>query len=145
MVEKTLAIIKPDAVAQKQTGKIIDMIEQKGFEIVRMHKMKLSKEDAKTFYAVHRERPFFGELTEFIVSGPIVILVLKKENAIKDWRTLMGATNPADAKSGTIRKLFGTSISLNVVHGSDAPETAQQELGLFFPDLVEDNNENNES
>ncbi len=139
MTERTFTIIKPDAVQAKHTGKIIDMIEQQGFEILRMHKVVLTKKDAEMFYDVHKERPFFKELIEFVISGPIILLALEKENAIKSWRDLMGATDPAQAQEGTIRKLFGTSISANAVHGSDAPETAQQELGLFFPDLVENN------
>lgn len=142
MTERTFTIIKPDAVQAKHTGKIIDMIEQQGFEILRMHKVVLTKKDAEMFYDVHKERPFFKELIEFVISGPIILLALEKENAIKSWRDLMGATDPAQAQEGTIRKLFGTSISANAVHGSDAPETAQQELGLFFPDLRVENNQN---
>ncbi len=145
MTERTFTIIKPDAVQAKHTGKIIDMIEQQGFEILRMHKVKLTKKGAEMFYDVHKERPFFNELIEFVISGPIIILALEKDDAIKSWRHLMGATDPAQAQEGTIRKLFGTSISANAVHGSDAPETAQQELGLFFPDLVENNPNDNEA
>lgn len=134
-MERTLAIIKPDAVSSKLTGKIIDMIEQHGFNIVRMQKLRMAPEHGKTFYAVHKDRPFYNELVEFISSGPVVVMALEKDNAIKDWRTLMGATNPAQADEGTIRKLFAQSISKNVVHGSDAPETAQQEIRFFFHDL----------
>jgi nucleoside-diphosphate kinase len=135
MIERTFAMIKPDAIKAKQIGKIIDMIEQHGFEILRMQKTQLSKKQAETFYAIHKERPFFKELVEFIVSGPVIIMTLEKNNAIADWRNLMGATDPVKAAPGTIRKLYGTSIGTNVVHGSDAPETATIELGLFFPDL----------
>lgn len=134
-VERTFAIIKPDAVAAKNSGKIIDMIEAHGFNIVGMRKMQLTKELAEKFYAVHSARPFFGELTSFISSGPVIVMVLEKENAIADWRKLMGETNPANAAAGTLRKLFGTNIGDNAVHGSDAAETASFELGLFFPDL----------
>jgi nucleoside-diphosphate kinase len=135
MVEKTFAMIKPDAVKNKVVGKIITMIEDNGFDIVRMKKVVLDADKATEFYAVHKERPFFGELVEFVTSGPVIIMALEKENAIKAWRDLMGATNPADAAEGTIRKKFGTSIGNNVVHGSDAPETAKTELALMFPDL----------
>ncbi len=135
MVEKTFAMIKPDAVKHKVVGKIITMIEDHGFDIVRMRKVVIDADKATEFYAVHKDRPFFGELTEFITSGPVVIMALEKENAIKAWRDLMGATNPADAAEGTIRKKFGTSIGNNAVHGSDAPETAKTELALMFPDL----------
>ena len=135
MAERTFAIIKPDAVAAKNSGKIIDLIEQKGFTILRLHKVMLPKESAEVFYAVHKDKPFFQELVEFISSGPIMILALEKDNAIKDWRELMGATNPEEASEGTIRKLYGTNIGHNATHGSDAPETAAQEVGLFFPDL----------
>lgn len=134
-MERTLAIIKPDAVSAKLSGKIIDMIEQNGFNILRMQKLRMAPEHGKAFYAVHKDRPFYNELVEFITSGPVVVMVLEKEHAIKDWRTLMGATNPAQADQGTIRKLFAESISKNVVHGSDAPETAAQEIRFFFHDL----------
>lgn len=134
-MEYTFAMIKPDAVAAKNSGKIIDAIEHHGFEIVRMEKVEILADKAKNFYGVHKERPFFAELVEFITSGPVIIMALQKENAIKAWRDLMGATNPAQAAEGTIRKKFGTSIGNNAVHGSDAPETAKFELGLFFPDL----------
>lgn len=134
-MERTLAIIKPDAVSRNLTGKIVDMIEQKGFNIVRMQKLRMAPEHGKAFYAVHKDRPFYNELVEFITSGPVVVMALEKENAIKDWRTLMGATNPDQADEGTIRKIFAESISRNVVHGSDAPETAAQEIRFFFHDL----------
>jgi len=134
-MERTFAMIKPDAVAAKNSGKIIDMIEAHGFTILRMEKVEVRADKAKTFYAVHKERPFFGELVEFVSSGPVIIMALEKDNAIKAWRDLMGATNPAQAAEGTVRKKFGTSIGNNAVHGSDAADTAKFELGLFFPDL----------
>ena len=133
--ETTFAIIKPDAVRTGNTGSIIDLIELNDFEIVGMEKKHLTKKDAETFYAVHKKRPFFKDLVEYMTSGPIVILALKKENAIKDWRTLMGATDPLKAEVGTIRKMFGTDITENATHGSDAPETAATELKLFFPNI----------
>lgn len=131
-MEKTFAMIKPDAVAAKNAGKIIDLIEQNGFNIVRMHKVQLTKEGAEKLYAVHKERPFFGEMVEFITSGPIVIMALERENAVQAWRDLMGATDPKNAAEGTIRKLFGASIGNNAAHGSDSQENAQAELNLFF-------------
>jgi len=135
MKEITLAIIKPDAIQAKNSGKIIDLIEQHGFEIIDMHKVWLKKEKVQAFYAVHKDRPFFQELVAFVISKPVIIMALTKENAIKDWRKLMGTTDPAQAEEGTIRKLFGTNISLNAVHGSDSPQTAKQELSLFFSEL----------
>lgn len=138
MTERTLAIIKPDAVETKKTGAIIDRIERSGFKIRAMKRVKLRKKQAEGFYAVHKERPFFASLTEFMSSGPSVVLVLEAEDAIKKWRTLMGATNPANADAGTIRKEFAESIERNATHGSDAPETAAYEIGYFFAgvDLV---------
>lgn len=130
--EITFAMIKPDAVRAKNSGKIIDIIEKNGFEILRLHKIMLDKEGAEGFYAVHKDRPFFGELVEFVASGPVIIMALSKENAIQDWRKLMGATDPSKAEAGTLRKLFGTDISNNAVHGSDSQETANQELEYFF-------------
>jgi len=135
-MERTFAMIKPDAVAAHNSGKIIDIIEGCGFAILAMEKTKLSKEQAQTFYAVHSERPFFEELVDFVTSGPVIIMCLEKDNAIKAWRDLMGATDPANADQGTLRKLFGTDVGHNATHGSDAPETAKQELTLFFPDLA---------
>lgn len=132
MLEQTFAILKPDVVKAGNTGKVIDMIEANGFEILRMQKGQLTKEMGEIFYDVHREKPFFGELVSFIASGPVVVMALQKENAIADWRKLMGSTNPKDAEEGTVRKRFGTSIGNNAVHGSDAPETAMRELSLFF-------------
>ncbi len=134
-IEKTLAIIKPDATARGITGKIIDRIEQEGFTIRAMRKLSLSKEDAQAFYAVHRERPFFDSLTEFMSSGPVVVLCLEREGAIAKWREVMGATNPADAAEGTLRKLYAVDLEKNSVHGSDAPETAAEETAFFFSGL----------
>ena len=135
-MEKTLAIIKPDAVSARHTGMIINLIELNKFEIKGMKKTQLTRAQAEAFYAVHKERSFFGELVDYMISGPVVIMALEKENAILEWRDLMGATNPAKAAPGTIRKMFGTSIGSNATHGSDAPETAQAEVAFFFPELV---------
>jgi len=137
-MERTLAIIKPDAVANKNVGEIIARIEKEGFRIVAMRQLQLSKRDAEGFYAVHAERPFFGDLTAFMSSGPAVVLCLEADGAIKKWRTLMGATNPADADEGTLRKQFATNIEKNACHGSDAPETAAVEIAYYFPgvDLI---------
>ena len=135
MAEKTYAMIKPDAVKAKNVGKIIDMIEQNGFTIVRMEKMKLGREKAEQFYGAHKEKPFFEELVTNIISGPIVALVLEKDNAIQEWRKLIGDVDSKKAAPGTIRQQFGTDIALNAAHGSDAPETAQQEIKLIFPGL----------
>lgn len=134
-MERTFAMIKPDAVAAKNAGKIIDLIEQNGFTIVGMRKMTIDKAKAEQFYAVHKERPFFGELVSFVTSGPVVVMALEKDNAVKAWRDLMGATDSRKADKGTIRNLFGTDIGKNAAHGSDAAETAKTELALFFPEL----------
>ncbi len=131
-MEQTLAIIKPDAVAARHTGRIIARIEEAGFQIRAMRQLHLSPKQAEGFYAVHRQRPFFGSLTAFMASGPVVVLALEAEDAIKKWRGLMGATDPAKADAGTLRKEFGRSIENNATHGSDAPETAAFELGYFF-------------
>lgn len=131
-MERTFAIIKPDAVERRLAGTIIDRIEANGFTIVGMKKIKLSKEQAGGFYCVHRERPFFGELCDFMSRSPVIVLCLEKENAIADWRKLMGATNPANAEPGTIRRDFALSLSENSAHGSDAPETAAFEIAYFF-------------
>lgn len=131
-MERTLAIIKPDAVAAGHAGKIIAMIEEAGFHILALRKQRLSRAEAEGFYAVHKGRPFFEELVEFMTEGPVVLMALERENAIAGWRELMGATNPEKAEAGTIRKLFGTNIGRNASHGSDAPETAAFELGWFF-------------
>jgi nucleoside-diphosphate kinase len=137
-MESTLAIIKPDAVAAGSTGTIIQRIEQSGFQIRAMRMRHLSKAEAEGFYAVHRQRPFFGSLTTFMSSGPVVVIALQAPEAITKWRTLMGATDPAKADPGTIRKEFAQSIEKNATHGSDAPETAAYEIGYFFAgvDLV---------
>jgi nucleoside-diphosphate kinase len=135
MSERTLAIIKPDAVAARQAGKILQRIEDAGFQIRAMRQVNLTKPEAEGFYAVHRERPFFASLTGFMSSGPAIVLALEAPDAIKKWRTLMGATDPAKADAGTLRKDFGTSIEYNATHGSDAPETAAYELGYFFPGI----------
>ena len=138
MIERTLAIIKPDAVKRKLTGLIIQRIEVAGFKIRAMKRVKLRKKQAEGFYAVHRERPFFGSLTDFMSSGASVVLVLEAEDAIRKWRALMGATDPAKAEEGTLRRDLAESIERNVTHGSDAPETAAYEIGYFFAgvDLV---------
>lgn len=130
-------MIKPDAVASKNSGKIIDMIEHNGFEVVRLQKVIIAKDLAEEFYSVHKERPFFGELVEFVTSAPVIIMALHKDDAIGSWRELIGATDPSKAAEGTIRQLFGTSIGNNAVHGSDSSATAVTELELFFPDLFE--------
>ena len=135
MTERTLAIIKPDAVERRLAGKIIQRIEDEGFQIRAMRKVSLSKSQAEGFYAVHRERPFFGSLTAFMSSGPCVVLALRAPDAIKKWRALMGATDPAKAEPNTLRKEFGASIEHNATHGSDAPETAAFELAYFFPGI----------
>jgi nucleoside-diphosphate kinase len=134
-MELTFAIIKPDAVAAKFTGRILQRIEDEGFQIRAMRMRHLSRTEAEGFYAVHRERPFFGSLTAFMSSGPVVVLALEAPDAIRKWRTLMGATDPAKAEAGTLRKEFGRSIENNATHGSDAPETAAFELGYFFPGI----------
>ena len=131
-MERTFAIIKPDAVASKKAGQILARIEAAGFTVRAMRLHHLTKKEAEGFYAVHRERPFFGELTTFMSSGPAVLLALEAPDAIKKWRDLMGATDPGKADAGTLRKEFGTSIGNNATHGSDAPETAAFELGYFF-------------
>ena len=132
-MQRTLAIIKPDAIAARQAGRIIDRIEQAGFQIRAMRMLRLSRPEAEGFYAVHRERPFFPSLTAFMASGPVVVLALEAEDAIARWRTLMGATDPSKADAGTLRREFGRSIERNATHGSDALETAAFELGYFFP------------
>jgi nucleoside-diphosphate kinase len=131
-MERTLAIIKPDAVEARQAGRIIQRIEEAGFRIKAMRVRQLSVREAEGFYAVHRERPFFKSLTAFMSRGPVVVMALEAPDAIKKWRTLMGATDPAKADPGTLRKEFGTSIENNATHGSDAPDTAAFEIGYFF-------------
>jgi nucleoside-diphosphate kinase len=134
-MELTFAIIKPDAVAARQSGKIIQRIEEAGFQIRAMRLRRLTQHEAEGFYAVHRERPFFASLTRFMSSGPVIVMALEAPDAIKKWRALMGATDPAKADPGTLRKEFGASIENNATHGSDAPETAAFELGYFFRGL----------
>ncbi len=131
-VERTFGIIKPDAVANGYTGAIISLIQSNGFKIVGLKQRRISKSEAEAFYAVHKERPFYSSLVTFMSEGPVVTLVLEREDAIKKWRDVMGATNPANAAEGTIRKQFAESIERNAVHGSDAPETAAQEIPFFF-------------
>ncbi len=134
-IERTLAIIKPDAVGRGLTGEILSRIHAAKFQIVAIKSLRLTKTEAEGFYAVHRERPFFGELTDFMSSGKAVVLVLEAENGIAKWRETMGATDPAKAAPGTIRKELGTSIQYNCTHGSDAPATAAFEIGYFFAGL----------
>jgi nucleoside-diphosphate kinase len=131
-MERTFAIIKPDAVASRKAGKILARIEDSGFAVRAMRLQHLTKREAEGFYAVHRERPFFGALTDFMSSGPCVLLALEAPDAILKWRATMGPTDPAKAEPGTLRRDFGTSIERNATHGSDAPETAAFELGYFF-------------
>ena len=134
-MERTLAIIKPDAVSRRLAGRILQRIEEAGFEILAMRMVRLSGAQAEGFYDVHRERQFFKSLTEFMSSGPAVVLALQAPDAIRKWRDLMGATDPAKAGAGTLRREFGASIERNATHGSDAPETAAFELGYFFPGI----------
>ena len=131
-MERTLAIIKPDAVGKRLTGEILARIEQAGFRVCALRLVHLTRAQAEGFYHVHRERPFFPGLTEFMSSGPCLVMCLEAEDAIRRWRDLMGATDPAKAAPGTLRKDFGASIDNNATHGSDAPETAAFELGYFF-------------
>jgi nucleoside-diphosphate kinase len=131
----TLTIIKPDAVAAGHTGKIIDHIIQAGFQVLAMKLMHQTPETAGKFYEVHKERPFYGDLVKFMSSGPCVPMVLKKDNAVEDFRKLIGATNPANAEEGTIRKLYAQSIEANAIHGSDSDENAHREAHFYFSDL----------
>jgi len=131
-IERTFSIIKPDATARNLTGAINATIEGAGLRIIAQRRMRISREQAETFYAVHRERPFFRELVEFMTSGPVIVQVLEGENAIARYREIMGATDPAKAAPGTIRKVHAKSLGENSVHGSDAPDTAQQEIAQFF-------------
>ena len=131
-VERTFAIIKPDAVKARKAGRILARIEDAGFTIRALRLTHLTKAEAEGFYAVHRARPFFASLTDFMSSGPCIVMVLEAPDAIKKWRTLMGATDPAKADAGTLRKEFGASIEHNATHGSDAPETAAFEVAYFF-------------
>jgi nucleoside-diphosphate kinase len=131
-IERTFSIIKPDATSRNLTGAINAMIEQAGLRIIAQKRVRISREQAETFYAVHHERPFFGDLVDFMISGPVVVQVLEGENAIAKYREVMGATDPAKAAEGTIRKVHAKSIGENSVHGSDAPDTAQKEIAQFF-------------
>jgi nucleoside-diphosphate kinase len=131
-MERTFAIIKPDAVARGQAGQILAMVEASGFKVRALRMLQMTQAHAEGFYAVHRERPFFRSLVTFMTEGPVIVMALEREDAVKVWRELMGATNPANAAEGTIRKRFATSVERNCVHGSDAPETAAVELGFFF-------------
>ena len=132
MAQRTFSIVKPDAVRKRFTGAILAEIDKAGFQIVAIKKASISKEQAEGFYYVHKERPFFNDLTTFMSSGPLFLMVLEKENAIADLRKLMGATNPANAEEGTIRKKFAESLGQNAIHGSDAEDTAAFEIGYFF-------------
>ena len=131
-LERTFSIIKPDATRRNLTGKVTAMLEDAGLRVVASKRIRMSKEQAEGFYAVHRERPFFNDLVSFMISGPVVVQVLEGENAVAKNREVMGATNPEKAEAGTIRKEFATNIERNAVHGSDAPETAREEIAFFF-------------
>jgi nucleoside-diphosphate kinase len=135
MTERTLAIIKPDAVKKKVTGKIIQRIEDEGFDIIRMEMKQLTKQEAEGFYIVHEDKPFYSSLTDFMSSGKIIVMVLEGENAISKWRNVMGATDPAVAEPGSLRHTYGFSVERNAAHGSDAPATAQWEINYFFKDI----------
>lgn len=132
MLQRTLCIIKPDAVKKNIQGKIIQKISDSGFRILGMRMLKLSSEAAGKFYEVHKERPFYGELVSFMTSGPVIVIALEKENAVQDYRTLIGATDPAEAAEGTIRKLYADSKSENAVHGSDSEENGKIEVAFYF-------------
>jgi nucleoside-diphosphate kinase len=134
-LQKTFSIIKPDAVATGKAGKILSLIEENGFRIVALRMTKLSQSQAEGFYAVHRERPFYGSLVKFMTEGPVIVMALEREDAVKKLREVMGATNPANAADGTVRKLYAESIERNAIHGSDAPETAAEELKYFFTSI----------
>ena len=138
LMERTFSMIKPDAVAAGQAGEILAMIEQAGFRIVNLRMIRITESQARGFYAVHREKPFFAGLVKFITEGPVIAMALEREDAIRKLRDVMGATNPANAAEGTIRKRFASDIERNCIHGSDAPETAETELRFFFStaDLV---------
>ncbi len=131
-MERTFSIIKPDAVASGHTGAILSLIEKEGFKVRGLRMTRLAKAQAEEFYAVHRERPFYSSLVTFMTEGPVVAMVLERDDAVKKLREVMGATNPANASDGTVRKLFAESIERNAIHGSDAPETAAQEIPFFF-------------
>jgi nucleoside-diphosphate kinase len=131
-VERTFSIIKPDAVAAGQASEILAMIQQAGFRVLNLRMTRLTESQAQGFYAVHRERPFFAGLVKFMTEGPVIVMALEREDAVKKLREVMGATNPANAAEGTVRKRFAANIERNCIHGSDAPETAQVELAFFF-------------
>tara|TARA_B100001027_G_C15991797_1_gene208647 strand:+ start:41 stop:463 length:423 start_codon:yes stop_codon:yes gene_type:complete len=133
--QETLSIIKPDAMKLKYSGKIIDFIEDKGFTIIAQKKIILTKRQAETFYTIHKDRPFFNELVDFMISGPILVQIIEAQNAISLYREIMGSTNPDEAEEGTIRKLYGTNIQCNAVHGSDSMENANIENSFFFSKL----------
>jgi nucleoside-diphosphate kinase len=131
-IERTLSIIKPDAIEKHKIGAIIERLEKEGFKIVAMRRLHLTLAEARGFYAVHRERPFFEELTKFMSRGPIVVMVLEREGAIQKYRDVIGATDPKKAADGTLRRLYGADVGENALHGSDSPETAQNEVSYFF-------------
>jgi nucleoside-diphosphate kinase len=131
-MQRTFSIIKPDAVQNGLAGKVLSSLEDAGFKIAGLRFVHLSQQEAETFYGVHKERPFFGGLVKFMTSGPVIVMALEREDAVTKLREVMGATNPANAADGTIRKLYAESIERNVIHGSDAPETAREELAFFF-------------
>jgi nucleoside-diphosphate kinase len=131
-LERTLGIVKPDAIASGHLGEILSIVEQNGFRIVGLKMKRLSKAQAEAFYEVHKQRPFFDGLVTFMTEGPVAVIVLERQDAVAKWREVMGATNPANAAEGTIRKRFAENIERNCVHGSDAPETAAQEIPFFF-------------
>ena len=135
MLTRTLTIVKPDAMRKRAAGKIIDIIYKAGYNIAALKMLKMSSEQAKAFYYVHRERGFYADLVEFMSSGPVVVAILEKENAVDDYRKLIGKTNPAEADKNTIRNLFGDSVQFNAVHGSDSNENAEIECNFFFPTL----------
>lgn len=139
MSNKTLAIIKPDAVKDNHVGEIITMINKAGFKVKALKMIKLSEDVAKAFYEIHKDKPFYGELVEYMTSGPCVPIALEKENAVEDYRKLIGATDPAKAAEGTVRKLYARSVQFNAVHGSDSDENAAKEIAFFFSskDLIE--------
>jgi nucleoside-diphosphate kinase len=132
MIQRTLSIVKPDAVAKNAIGGVLALVEKAGLKVIAAKMIHMSRTEAEGFYAVHRERPFFGDLTKFMSEGPVLVSVLEGENAIERYRDVLGATNPEKAASGTVRKLYGTNIERNAAHGSDAPDTAAVEIGYFF-------------
>lgn len=132
-IERTFSIIKPDAVGKNVTGEIVSRFEKNGLQVIASKMLHLSKEQAQGFYAVHKERPFYNDLVAYMTSGPVWVMALARENAVKHLRQVMGATNPADADEGTVRKLYGESIERNAIHGSDSPENAAIEVNFFFP------------